>query len=829
MNYAIKSFDHDLPNGSEPDDGNDHVVHYDGSIHNAVTPTPAGDPYVPGIYGYDQHLGIDYNLKYQPVLAAAGGIVDYAGWTDPGNHTKGLGLHLILEHNDAYQTYYAHLSTLLYRTGDEIEVSSLNSPDRNRILGISGSTGRVFGNCNVDEEPLCGAHLHFEARYNDPDGVEDWTVVNPYGWIAPESTPDPWGVSGHTSYDLWQIYPAILSGQYPGAVSTPLPTPYLNDSRLNIDDSSELFTVHLQNCWVEQADPEGYYGSYHWAEVNGTPIPIETPDPQSICQVSWDMPDFDGLFAGEYDVFVYIPEFATSLSAAYDVISAGGVAYNQAVVVQAAYPLGTPSPPAFGGSHTAYIGRYQFDMNGGERIVLGNTGIETMTPQEVVADMISLAPANPNHENIYLSTNYDGTIVQATPIAFSNEDVLLYNANLDSWTLVFDGSAFGLAAANLDGLHVLPDGTFLLSFNGSQNIPGIATPVADQDIVQFVPVNGTPTAGTFLPYFWGAEYGLENPGEEIDAIALAPPPDNRLLVSTKGEYDLGQSFVGDGKDLLAIPLTPTPFVTPAWTLYLDGAAVELDVDTENISGVSVMNNGVVYLAPWGNFHGGGMEGGSTDIFFCIPAVSGSFPMTCAYNLFGRYWYGPAHQITGPIDAISLLASSSGSENLLPNGGFEEGFAQWTVILEDPDCANWSVTGEEAYSGQYSAKAELYFFNDCEARIISAYVAVEPNTRYRISAWGKGYGNPTMGTGVDFGVDWDPGTLVTIGVIDVGHTSWTLFSTNGFVCPVAGAAGFSLEFDLQNETANGSPGINSEATFFVDAVTVEAQPGACPIQ
>lgn len=130
VNYAIKSFDHDLPNGSEPDDGNDHVVHYDGSIHNAVTPTPAGDPYVPGIYGYDQHLGIDYNLKYQPVLAAAGGIVDYAGWTDPGNHTKGLGLHLILEHNDAYQTYYAHLSTLLYRTGDEIEVSSLNSLSR---------------------------------------------------------------------------------------------------------------------------------------------------------------------------------------------------------------------------------------------------------------------------------------------------------------------------------------------------------------------------------------------------------------------------------------------------------------------------------------------------------------------------------------------------------------------------------------------------------------------------------------------------------------------------------------------------------------------------
>lgn len=833
-NYILKIFDHNLPRGGFGEDGNNDVVHYDGSLHIAVTPTPFGDPYVPGVYGYDQHLGIDYNLRYQPVLAAASGTVYSAGWADPGDHTKGLGLHLILEHNESYRTYYGHLSSLVYQTGEVVEVEPLNSPDRNRILGISGSTGHVLGSCDMEETPLCGAHLHLETRYNY-NGV--WTVVNPYGWIGTGT--DPWVEpgGGPTSYDLWAVYPAISSGQYPGAASTPLPTPYLNDSRLNLDDSSELFHVY-QNCWLEQADPEGYYGGYHWTEMNQTPIPIETPPaPDSVCQVSWEIPDFDGLFGGEYDVFVYVPEFATSLSANYDVVSASGTDYSQAVVVQAAYPLGTPTltPPAFGGQHTAYIGRYQLDMNGGESIVLGNAGLEMTDGQLVVADMVSLIPANPNHENIYLSTNYAGSLSnQGTPVPFDKQDVLLYNTNLNQWSLVFDGSALGLGG-NLDALHVLPDGSFLLSpglglpwtITMTVNLTPMPVAVEDWDIVRFVPNAGDPTTGSFFPYFGGAAHGLDTPlYEGIDAIAFAPPPDNRLLLSTTGEYNIFPLPTGDGKDLLAFQLTPVPTGTPEWGVYLDGSAVQLEAGTENISGATVMENGLIYLVPWGDFQSGGMEGTNSDIFFCVPDATAGFPLGCAYDLFGRYWSGPGHQITGQIDAISLLLSPGSLENLLINGSFESGFLGW-INEPNQNCEEWEPTSEEVFDGQYSAKAYIVFSNgECDGfdeHLKSSTIHVEAGKKYRISFWGKaGYG-ATPEARVSGTMQFNNGALL-IGLLEHDQTSWQLFSTGEFICPVPEATDFQVSFALQFIDDGASTG-----TFFIDQVVVEEQTGTCPSQ
>ncbi|MCA9934030.1 MAG: hypothetical protein H6662_06435 [Ardenticatenaceae bacterium] len=94
-------FDHNLPWASIVDDGNDDVLHHDGTTYFAgtitpvpgATPTPTGwptpAPYIPDSgYGYDQHGGIDYSLVYEPVLAAADGDVIVADWSDPSNHRK---------------------------------------------------------------------------------------------------------------------------------------------------------------------------------------------------------------------------------------------------------------------------------------------------------------------------------------------------------------------------------------------------------------------------------------------------------------------------------------------------------------------------------------------------------------------------------------------------------------------------------------------------------------------------------------------------------------------------------------------------------------------
>lgn len=75
-----------------------------------------------------------------PVLAADGGTVVYAGCLN-----WGYGCHVIIDHNNGYQTLYAHLSSYSPNIGDTVSQGAQ--------IGIMGSTGRSTG-----------AHLHFEIR-----------------------------------------------------------------------------------------------------------------------------------------------------------------------------------------------------------------------------------------------------------------------------------------------------------------------------------------------------------------------------------------------------------------------------------------------------------------------------------------------------------------------------------------------------------------------------------------------------------------------------------------------------------------------------------------
>lgn len=142
--YVWKIFDHQLP-GDYDSVLYPGVMHYDAVIHNP----PASE------YGYDGHIGIDYSLVYEPVLASAGGVIEVAGWSNPANHRLGYGLHVVMSHdaNADYKSIYGHLSTLNVRTGDEIEIDPNDPGNRNRIIGISGNTGRVF-NDNGDCAPI---------------------------------------------------------------------------------------------------------------------------------------------------------------------------------------------------------------------------------------------------------------------------------------------------------------------------------------------------------------------------------------------------------------------------------------------------------------------------------------------------------------------------------------------------------------------------------------------------------------------------------------------------------------------------------------------------
>jgi murein DD-endopeptidase MepM/ murein hydrolase activator NlpD len=90
------------------------------------------------------HRAIDIGAPTgSAILAADGGFVSFAGWTDVGYCYL-----VVIDHANGFVTYYAHLSKIYVYVGQPVE--------RGQVVGAAGSTGWSTG-----------PHLHFEVRYYD--------------------------------------------------------------------------------------------------------------------------------------------------------------------------------------------------------------------------------------------------------------------------------------------------------------------------------------------------------------------------------------------------------------------------------------------------------------------------------------------------------------------------------------------------------------------------------------------------------------------------------------------------------------------------------------
>lgn len=91
------------------------------------------------------HNGLDIGSAWgsamPTIYACAGGVVVRAGW-DPW----GLGLHIIVDHRNGYETVYGHMSRLDVSYGDKVK--------KGEAMGLMGSTGRSTG-----------PHVHFMIKY----------------------------------------------------------------------------------------------------------------------------------------------------------------------------------------------------------------------------------------------------------------------------------------------------------------------------------------------------------------------------------------------------------------------------------------------------------------------------------------------------------------------------------------------------------------------------------------------------------------------------------------------------------------------------------------
>lgn len=98
------------------------------------------------------HTGVDLSTSYgADVKALTSGEIIFAGWDGP------YGNKIVIKHWDGTETWYAHLSRFVLRSG------SVSPGD---VIGAVGSTGNSTG-----------AHLHLEVH---PNG----TAVNPVPYLA---------------------------------------------------------------------------------------------------------------------------------------------------------------------------------------------------------------------------------------------------------------------------------------------------------------------------------------------------------------------------------------------------------------------------------------------------------------------------------------------------------------------------------------------------------------------------------------------------------------------------------------------------------------------
>ena len=125
---------------------------FEQAVKKKAMPTmmPVNAPFNASGFGYRidpftgqqaMHEGVDFITDAgTPVVAAAGGVVQFAGF-----HPQ-YGSMVDIDHGNDLVTRYAHLSKVLVKEGDVLQ--------RGRRIADSGSTGRSTG-----------PHLHFEVRF----------------------------------------------------------------------------------------------------------------------------------------------------------------------------------------------------------------------------------------------------------------------------------------------------------------------------------------------------------------------------------------------------------------------------------------------------------------------------------------------------------------------------------------------------------------------------------------------------------------------------------------------------------------------------------------
>lgn len=147
----------------------------------------------------------------------------------------------------------------------------------------------------------------------------------------------------------------------------------------------------------------------------------------------------------------------------------------------------------------------------------------------------------PNNELLFSFTT-EGVV---EGVSYDDSDIVLFDPQLHTWQMFFDGSDVGLTrnGEDIDGFSLSPNGDLLISTNGSARVGGVQS--GDEDILVFHSTSfGPDTSGTWAMYFDGSDVGLaDTSSEDVDAFSVAS--NGHVYFSTIGNFHVANLMGAD--------------------------------------------------------------------------------------------------------------------------------------------------------------------------------------------------------------------------------------------------------------------------------------------
>jgi hypothetical protein len=216
---------------------------------------------------------------------------------------------------------------------------------------------------------------------------------------------------------------------------------------------------------------------------------------------------------------------------------------------------------------------------------------------------------------------------------FDDEDVIQYTGR--AYRMVVDGSDVGLAGFAIDSLARLSPFEYLLSFTEPGEVPGVGL-VDDSDLVLFTATKlGGATTGEFSPWFDGSDVGLDEDGEDIDAVEVVQNLDPTtgavrsvdMYFSTADAATTAAGTSGRDEDVLVCRGVTTGGESACTSMELafDGSAVGLSGGGEGVDAFSFDGVGPgqddekysSYYSTTGDFSVDGAQGHGSDALECF--------------------------------------------------------------------------------------------------------------------------------------------------------------------------------------------------------------------